>query len=197
MSKLHASIAQFQSFLPMNPSPNLFLIGPMGAGKSTVGRRIAGHFKLRFIDMDTELEQRTGVTVSVIFELEGESGFRQRESRLLQELSHSNGAVIATGGGVILDQENRFLLQRYGFVFYLPVGVSQQLNRLARDRQRPLLHAPDRRERLAAMAESRNPMYESIADLTLPVESGSVSRTAQRAISALESIWQRSSGAAL
>lgn len=177
----------------MNPSPNLFLIGPMGAGKSTVGRRIASHFKLRFIDMDTELEYRTGVSVSVIFELEGESGFRQRESRLLQELAHNNDVVIATGGGVILDQANRLLLQRYGFVFYLPVGVSQQLSRLARDQKRPLLRAPDRRERLVALAESRNPIYESIADLTLPIESGSVSRTAQRAIEALESSWRRPS----
>lgn len=180
----------------MNPSQNLFLVGPMGAGKSTVGRRIATHYGLPFIDMDDELERRTGVSVSLIFEVEGEPGFRTRETRLLAELALSHGVVIATGGGVILDAENRDIMQRSGFVLYLPVSVSQQLSRLARDNRRPLLRAPDRRERLATMAQVRTPLYESIADVHLVAENGSVGRTAQRAILALDHHWIRQSEAA-
>ena len=180
----------------MNPSPNLFLIGPMGAGKSTVGRRIADHYRLPFIDMDEELERRTGVSVSLIFEVEGEPGFRTRETRLLAELAEMHGVVVATGGGVILAEENRLLMQRYGFVLYLPVSVSQQMTRLARDNRRPLLRAPDRRERLQQMAQIRTPLYESIADLALPADAGSVGRSAQRARQALDQCWERQQVAA-
>ncbi len=180
----------------MNPSSNLFLVGPMGAGKSTVGRRIAAHYDLPFIDMDDELERRTGVNVSLIFEVEGEPGFRTRESRLLKELAASSGAVIATGGGAILDPENRLVMQSTGFVLYLAVNVVQQINRLARDNRRPLLRAPDRRERLQVMAEERTPLYESIADIQLPAENGSVGRSAQRAVHLLDQHWLRQSVAA-
>lgn len=182
--------------MTMNPSPNLFLIGPMGAGKSTIGRRLAGHFRMPFIDMDEELERRTGVSVSLIFEVEGEPGFRVRETRLLAEVAAMAGAVIATGGGAILAQENREIMQRQGFVLYLPVSVSQQLARLSRDTRRPLLRAPDRRERLTAMAEVRTPLYESIADLVIQAENGSVGRSAQRARQALDQSWVRHSVAA-
>jgi shikimate kinase len=175
----------------MNPSPNLFLVGPMGAGKSTVGRRVADHYRLPFIDMDEELERRTGVSVSLIFEVEGEPGFRVRETRLLEELSAMNGVVVATGGGVILAEENRELMHRYGFVLYLPVSVAQQMTRLARDNRRPLLRAPDRRERLQQMAVLRTPLYESIADFTLSSEGGTVGRSAQRARQALDQTWVR------
>lgn len=168
----------------------------MGAGKSTVGRRIAAHYGLPFIDMDDELERRTGVSISLIFEVEGEPGFRVRETRLLTELGKHPGAVIATGGGVILNEENRNLMQQNGFVLYLPVSVAQQLNRLARDNRRPLLRAPDRRERLGAMAQVRTPLYESIADIHLQAENGSVGRSAQRAIVALDQHWIRQSVAA-
>lgn len=180
----------------MNPSPNLFLVGPMGAGKSTVGRRIADHYELPFMDMDEELERRTGVSVSLIFEVEGEPGFRVRETRLLAEFANMRGVVVATGGGAILDEENRQLMQRNGFVLYLPVSVTQQMSRLARDNRRPLLRAPDRRERLTAMAQLRGPLYESIADLMLQPENGSVGRSAQRAKHALDQAWVRHSVAA-
>jgi shikimate kinase len=168
----------------------------MGAGKSTIGRRLASYYRLPFIDMDEELEKRTGVSVSLIFEVEGEPGFRSRETRLLAELAVLNGAVIATGGGVILAEENRQLMHQNGFVLYLPVTVAQQLTRLQRDNRRPLLRAPDRRERLLAMAEARAPLYESIADLSLQAENGSVGRSAQRAKVALDQAWTRHSVAA-
>jgi shikimate kinase len=180
----------------MNPSPNLFLIGPMGAGKSTIGRRIAGHYRLPFIDMDEELERRTGVSVSLIFEVEGEAGFRVRETRLLAELAALDGAVIATGGGAVLAEENRRVMHERGFVLYLPVSVGQQLTRLSRDTRRPLLRAPDRRERLLSMAEERTPLYESIADLVIQAENGSVGRSAQRARQALDQAWTRQQVAA-
>ncbi len=163
----------------------------MGAGKSTVGRRIADHYRLPFIDMDEELERRTGVSVSLIFEVEGEPGFRVRETRLLAELSEMHGVVVATGGGAILAEENRELMHRNGFVMYLPVSVAQQMTRLARDNRRPLLRAPDRRERLQQMAQLRTPFYESIADFTLSPEGGTVGRSAQRARQALDQIWVR------
>jgi shikimate kinase len=180
----------------MNPSPNLFLVGPMGAGKSTVGRRIADHYRLPFVDMDEELERRTGVSVSLIFEVEGEAGFRVRETRLLAELAEMNGVIVATGGGAILAEENREIMRRNGFVLYLPVSVAQQMTRLARDNRRPLLRAPDRRERLQQMALLRTPLYESTADFTLPPEGGSVGRSAQRARQALDQNWVRHSVAA-
>lgn len=180
----------------MNPSPNLFLIGPMGAGKSTIGRRLARHYGLPFIDVDEELERRTGVSISLIFEVEGEPGFRTRESKLLDELVRSTGVVVATGGGVILDEQNRELLRQHAFVLYLPVNVQQQMTRLARDTRRPLLRAPDRLERLTTMAAIRTPLYESIADLSLPAELGSVGRSALRAQRALDAQWIRVSAAA-
>ena len=180
----------------MNPSPNLFLVGPMGAGKSTVGRSIADHYALPFIDLDEELERRTGVSVSLIFEVEGEPGFRIRETRLLAEFAKMHGVVVATGGGAILDEENRQLMQSHSFVLYLPVSVAQQMTRLARDNRRPMLRAPDRRERLSTMAQMRAPLYESVADLILAAENGSVRRSAQRAKLALDQVWIRHSAAA-
>ncbi|MBL8273498.1 MAG: shikimate kinase, partial [Xanthomonadales bacterium] len=132
----------------MNPAPNVFLVGPMGAGKSTIGRRLARHFGLAFIDLDDELEARTGASVKLIFELEGEAGFRARESALLAELAQADGRLLATGGGTVLDAGNRALLRSRGFVVWLRASVAQQLRRLERDRKRPLLGGPDRRARL-------------------------------------------------
>lgn len=148
----------------------IFLIGPMGSGKTTVGRQLARRLGMDFLDLDLELQARCGVEVAVIFEIEGEAGFRQRESDLLDQLSQRDGLVLATGGGSVLREENRKMLTERGLVIYLQTGVSQQLRRLKRDRQRPLLQAPDRRQRLTGMAEERNPIYESCADLIIPSE---------------------------
>jgi shikimate kinase len=180
----------------MNPSSNLFLVGPMGAGKSTIGRRLAAHFGLPFIDLDEEIERRNGVSVALIFEVEGEAGFRCRESRLIEELSCRDGVVLATGGGAVLADANRRMLHDRGFVLYLSATVTQQLSRLARDVKRPLLQAPDRRERLDAMAAQRNPLYEEIADLTVTGTNTAVAQTARQIAARLEAQWQRTVAAA-
>lgn len=163
----------------------IFLIGPMGSGKTTVGRRLARRLGLDFLDLDHELQKRCGVEVAVIFDIEGEDGFRQRESALLDELTRKDRLVLATGGGSVLAAENRRILAERGLVVYLRTSVDQQLRRLERDKQRPLLQAPDRRRRLNDMAEARNPMYEACADLV--VDSASISplamaRTVEQAV---------------
>lgn len=152
----------------MNPAPNLFLIGPMGAGKSTVGRHVAERLQMPFVDLDHEIEAHTGASIPLIFELEGETGFRERECALLAEFAARDGIVLATGGGAVLNAGNRDTLRTRGFVAWLDADVEAQLARLARDRVRPLLRAPDRRERLLEMAALRNPLYADIADLRLP-----------------------------
>jgi shikimate kinase len=129
----------------MNPAPNLFLIGPMGAGKTTVGRQLAELFRMPFLDLDQEIEARTGAPVGLIFEVEGEEGFRRREAALLAELAARNGLVLATGGGAVLADESRRRLRARGFVIWLDARVEAQLARLSRDRQRPLLQSGDRR----------------------------------------------------
>jgi shikimate kinase len=175
----------------MNPASNLFLVGPMGAGKSTIGRRLADHFELQYIDLDQEIETRTGATVNLIFELEGEDGFRKREQAVLAELAGCDGRLIATGGGTVLDAVNREVLRTRGFVVWLKVSVAQQMARLARDRKRPLLHGPDRRARLEALAAERDPLYAEVAELEIPSENLSVAAAAQRIANELDQRWMR------
>ncbi|HEY3520794.1 MAG TPA: shikimate kinase [Rhodanobacteraceae bacterium] len=175
----------------MNPSPNLFLIGPMGAGKTTVGKRLAVHFALPFIDLDAEIETHTGAGVALIFDIEGEPGFRRRESTLLDECSAREGVVLATGGGAVLDAHNRELLRARGFVVWLQTEVEQQLQRLARDRKRPLLQADDRRERLEAMAHARDPLYAQVADLIVPPHAHAPARACEQIAASIENRWQR------
>jgi shikimate kinase len=175
----------------MNPSPNLFLIGPMGSGKSSIGRRLARHFKRPCVDLDACIEERTGASIATIFEVEGEAGFRRRESELLDELTQRTGIVLATGGGAILAPANRTLLHERGFVVWLETSVEQQLRRLARDRQRPLLNAPDRRERLQQMARERDPVYRALADFAVSSEAESCRHAAARIAGLLELNWQR------
>jgi shikimate kinase len=175
----------------MNPSPNLFLIGPMGAGKSSIGRRLAGHFGMPCIDLDAAIEERTGASVATIFEIEGEDGFRRRESELLAELAARDGIVLATGGGAVLVPANRTLLHERGFVLWLQTSVEQQLHRLARDRQRPLLDTPDRRERLEQLARVRDPVYRALADVAVGGADESCQHAATRIAALLERHWQR------
>lgn len=175
----------------MNPSPNLFLIGPMGAGKSSIGRRLAEHFAMPCIDLDAAVEARTGTSVATIFEIEGEAGFRRRESDLLAEISARRGIVLATGGGAALAMENRPLLRERGFVLWLQTSVEQQLQRLVRDRQRPLLDAPDRRERLEQLARVRDPVYRDLADLAVASVDESCQHAATRIATLLERHWRR------
>lgn len=176
----------------MNPAPNLFFIGPMGAGKSTVGLRVARLLNLSFHDLDHEIEQRTGVSVAVVFDVEGEAGFRRRESEALAELATRSGVLIATGGGVVLDVQNRRTMRESGYVVHLEITVEQQLARLAHDRKRPLLAAPDRRARLHQLATIRTPLYREIADLSVPTElGGSVAHAARRLAALIEAQWRR------
>ena len=146
---------------------NLILIGPMGAGKSTSGKWLAKKLGRPFIDLDFYIEQQTGTTISTIFELEGEAGFRQRESAALAEVLSHNNQVIATGGGAVLLEHNRLLMKQRGVVLYLHISPELQLQRLATDKKRPLLQTPDRAERLQSLSEIRTPIYRACADLTL------------------------------
>jgi shikimate kinase len=179
----------------MNPASNLFLVGPMGAGKSTIGRRLATHFGLPFLDLDEEIESRTGASVTLIFELEGEAGFRKRESSLLVELAQREGLVLSTGGGTVLEAQNRDVLRARGYVLWLRASVAQQLRRLDRDRKRPLLAGPDRRERLEELAAQRDPLYAEVADHEVHGSDQNVGSVAQRLALELERAWQRASRA--
>ena len=149
---------------------NIYLIGPMGSGKTTIGQRLAARLGLRFLDCDHEIEAQTGASVTLIFDVEGEEGFRARETRMLQELTAQSGVLIATGGGAILKEENRKLLRETGLVVYMRTSVQQQLRRLGRDKSRPLLQTPDRRDKLTRLAEQRNPLYREIADIEFPAQ---------------------------
>lgn len=175
----------------MNPAPNVFLIGPMGAGKSSVGRRLAAHFALAFTDLDSLIERRTGTSVATIFAIEGEAGFRRRESALLAEAVAADGILLATGGGAILAPENRRLLAARGFIVWLETSVDQQLARLAHDRQRPLLEATDRRARLEHLAAERDPIYRRLADLIVPGDARSCRAAVERAAGLLDKHWRR------
>lgn len=177
----------------MNPAPNLFLVGPMGAGKTTIGRRVAELLNLPFHDLDRVIEARSGADIPLIFELEGEVGFRRREGAALIELTALSGVVLATGGGTVLDAENRALLSSRGYIVYLEIGIEQQLARLERDRKRPLLTTSDRRGRLRTLATERNPLYREIADLTLAPTSENVVQIAHDLVTELEQHWRRGS----
>jgi len=153
---------------------NIVFIGPMGSGKSTIGKRVAIVLSMDFVDCDQELERRLGVEVGLVFDIEGESGFRERENRMLTELCNRDNTIIATGGGVVMSGENCAIIRRRGFVVYLETPVQQQLDRLCLDKKRPLLQTPDRREKLEALALQRNPLYFGLADLTIPSTSRSL-----------------------
>jgi shikimate kinase len=151
----------------MKTPGSLFLVGPMGAGKSTIGRQLARQLGLEFHDSDHEIEGRTGVDIPLIFEIEGETGFRKREKAVIDELTRLPGIVLATGGGAILDPDNRKHLSGRGRVIYLHTSVNQQLKRTARDRNRPLLQTENPRDRLNELMQVREPLYREIADLVI------------------------------
>ena len=154
----------------MKQPGSFFLVGPMGAGKSTIGRQLARALKLEFLDSDREIENRTGVDIPLIFELEGEAGFRERETRIIDELTATPGIVLATGGGAILDPDNRKNLSTRGTVIYLRTSIDQQLRRTAHDRHRPLLQTADPKARLEELMAARGPLYEETAHLIIDTD---------------------------
>ncbi|MFP4061639.1 MAG: shikimate kinase AroK [Halochromatium sp.] len=150
--------------------PNIFLVGPMGAGKSTVGRQLAEALGYEFRDSDQEIQRRTGVDIPTIFEFEGEEGFRKRERGVVEELAQEDGIVLATGGGVVLTPENRQQLAARGFVIYLHCSPEQQFARTARDRGRPLIDTDDPQQRLRELMAEREPIYRQVADMVVSTE---------------------------
>lgn len=146
---------------------NIILIGPMGAGKSTIGKMLAHNMNLPFFDSDKEIENRTGATIPLIFEIEGEAGFRDREVSVIEEITRAPGWVLATGGGAILRPENRAVFAARGFVVYLHATVQQQAERTAMDTQRPLLQTKDRVGKLNELMKMREPLYREAADLII------------------------------
>lgn len=179
----------------MNPARHLVLVGPMGAGKTSIGRCLARHFGLAFVDSDHEIEQRTGTSVTTIFDCTGEAGFRARERDTLAGLLAGPGSVLATGGGAVLDAGSRRLMAANGFVVHLRADVPTQLERLARDRSRPLLAGADREEVLQRLAGERGALYREVADLEFDTGSAAAATAATRLAGLLEQHWQRGAGA--
>ena len=149
---------------------SIFLVGPMASGKTTLGKLLAKRLGLQFLDTDHEIEKKTGVSVSVIFEMEGEPAFRDRESKILETLSHQPRLVLATGGGAVLRPENRQILATRGLVIHLKPDIETQLKRTADDRKRPLLQNVDRRAFFQALQRTRDPLYQEVADVTVSVD---------------------------
>ena len=171
----------------MNTPGSIFLTGPMGAGKSTIGRQLAKQLSMSFHDSDHEIEQRTGVDIPLIFELEGEAGFRKREAEVIDTLTQLPGIVLATGGGAILDPENRTRLASRGKVIYLHTSVEQQLARTRHDRNRPLLQTPDPRTTLEELLAIRDPLYRDVADLVIETDGMRVRDVVRKIIQLLSS----------
>ncbi|OBS08220.1 shikimate kinase [Acidihalobacter prosperus] len=166
---------------------NIFLVGPMGAGKTTIGRKLAPALGLSFYDSDEAIITRTGVDIATIFDIEGESGFRERESRIIDELTQHDGIVLATGGGAVLRADNREHLKARGRVVYLTVPIELQLKRTRRDSQRPLLQTANPRERLESLQREREPLYRSIADIVVDTAANDSRRLARELIQRLSS----------
>ncbi|GIB54960.1 shikimate kinase [Vibrio cholerae] len=164
---------------------NIFLVGPMGAGKSTIGRHLAQQLHMEFIDSDTVIEERTGADIAWVFDVEGEEGFRKREEAVINDLTEQQGIVLATGGGSVISKENRNRLSARGIVVYLETTIEKQLAR-TRDKKRPLLQTDCPREVLEQLAEDRNPLYEEIADITVRTDDQSAKVVANQIVKMLE-----------
>jgi len=173
----------------MPKSANIYLVGPMGAGKTTIGKRIADLRNMDFLDSDHEIEKRTGVDISFIFEMEGEEGFRKREQQMITELTQHDNTVMATGGGVVLDSENRDLLSARGVVIYLETSLQQQLARTKHSRNRPLLEeSEDVETTLRKLMEERDPLYREVADLVVTTGDQPARKLAREIVERLETV---------
>ncbi len=169
----------------MRHPQNLFLIGPMGAGKSAVGRQLAKLLHLSFVDSDDEIETRTGVDIAFIFEKEGEAGFRKREAKVIDDLSSMEGVILATGGGAVADPENRNRLGGRGLVIYLYTTVDQQVARTQKGRERPMLADGDSREILEELMAIRDPLYREVADFVVETDGRKVRAVANEILERL------------
>ena len=161
---------------------NIFIVGPMGSGKSTVGKILSDELFLDFFDTDDEIEKRTGASIDWIFDLEGEEGFRRRESEILSEMVQKNSIVLSTGGGIILDSSNRELLSSRGTVFYLSTPISIQVERTANDKDRPLLKNGNPSEILSKLHEERKGLYESVSDHVVETDNKSSQEVASQIV---------------
>lgn len=165
----------------MKGKRNIFLVGPMGAGKTTIGKQLAQLLHLEFIDTDQEIEARTGAPIDWIFDIEGEDGFRAREKEIIAELSQRQGIVLATGGGAVVTPENRTFLAGRGIVVYLETSIEQQLERTRKDKRRPLLQNTDDPEAtLIALHKERDAQYREIADVIVATNENSIKSVANK-----------------
>ncbi|MGX2950112.1 shikimate kinase AroK [Ursidibacter sp. B-7004-1] len=167
---------------------NIFLIGPMGAGKSTIGRQLAQMLNMDFLDSDSVIEERAGADIDWIFDIEGEAGFRKREERIINELTQSQGLVLSTGGGSVLSKDNRNALSARGIVVYLETSIDKQFERTQRDKKRPLLQTEDPYQVLQELAKIRNPLYEEIADITLQTDEQAAKVVATQIIEMMDNL---------
>ena len=159
---------------------HIFLVGPMGVGKTSVGKQLANLLHRPFVDIDAEIEIRCGADIQWIFDMEGEKGFRRRESKVLQDIISSNSSsVIATGGGVVLSQKNRQALKANGQVIYLCASKEQLFERMRRDKTRPLLQVEDREKVISQLIEVRDPLYREVSDIVFFAEGGSSAKVAK------------------
>ena len=165
---------------------NIFIVGPMGSGKSTVGKIISDELFLNFFDTDDEIESRTGASIDWIFDLEGEEGFRKRESSILEEMVKQNSIVLSTGGGIILSDSNREMLSSRGTVFYLSTPISVQIERTSKDKDRPLLKNGDPEEILTRLQKERKGLYESVSDHVIETENKSSQEVASEIINLIK-----------
>lgn len=166
---------------------NIFLVGPMGAGKSTIGRELADKLHLEFFDSDQEIERRTGADIAWVFDLEGEDGFRKREASVIEDLTEMQGIVLATGGGSVISDHVRNRLSARGVVVYLETTIDKQVARTQRDRRRPLLQTSEEpRTVLENLATTRNPLYEEIADIIVQTDDQSAKIVANKIVERLD-----------
>lgn len=154
----------------MSHTFNVFLIGPMGAGKSTIGRLLSAELNLEFVDSDREIEQRCGANIPWIFDKEGEDGFRSREESVIDDLTQTSSILLATGGGVVMREPNRLHLASRGTVVYLRTSVEQQLARTSRDKNRPLLQTESPKQVLTDLFSLRDPLYQEVADIVIQTD---------------------------
>lgn len=166
----------------------IFIVGLMGAGKSTIGKQLAKVLNKDFVDSDREIEAHTGATIPLIFELEGEQGFRRRESEMIDKLTQQTNTVLATGGGAVLNEGNRKLLRERGFVVYLHATVEQLLERTRMDRNRPLLQTEDPRAKLEELTKQRDPLYRDVADIIVDTGKVSIREVVQQLVQKFEAL---------